>query len=239
MKNLILFMSFLLALPFLAQEMEDETPQKSIEWGVKAGINMAFIPEVFDELKDNKSKIRFNGGVFMNFSLSDRFQIQPELEYSLRGTNALFIWEDDLFTEGIDVHGDLNLNYIVLPVMVRYLFNDNIYIGLGPYLGFLVKDYVEVYTASYVEEQFGVSAHEEGTLDEVADALRDAGYPLDADANKTDFGINIESGYVFPNNLGINLRYSQGISKILKGREEKIKGSPRNQVFFVGLDYRF
>ena len=58
------------------------------QFGLKAGMNVSSLSDDAT-MDDNKSKIGFNAGVFMNAPLAESFSIQPELLYSQMGNKAI------------------------------------------------------------------------------------------------------------------------------------------------------
>ncbi len=239
MKYLIIISLLGLCIWGYAQENVEVQSESKINMGIKAGANFAFVPEVLEEVKDNNTKIRFNGGIFADFMINEKFSVVPMLEYSLKGTDALFLMRDDVFVEGIDIHADFSLDYISIPVLFRFNAYKGFYLSLGPYIAFMIKDQAHLYTPDYVEEEYNASINTEGTLEEIDRALQELGYPLNVKINRTDIGVYFDLGYRFNNGLGINGSYAQGLRNIIEGRDDNFNVSPKNQVFFIGLEYAF
>ncbi len=236
MKNNLCGILLFLSLFFWAQSSGETSNSQKVFYGLKSGLNFAFVPEILDEVKENHTKIRFNGGLFADIYLNDKFMLSPLIEYSLKGTDAVFILRNDTFTEGIEINADFSLDYISIPVIGRYKVYDNFYIGLGPYIAFMVKDKAHVYTSQATEDQYNASIDTEGTLEEIDERLSQLDHPLNATINRTDIGVYFDGGYRLNNGLGINMSYAQGLRNIVEGGED-LNVSPKNQVFFVGLDY--
>ena len=74
-------------------------------FGVKGGLNLANLSG--DELVDNSMKIGFAGGVFMCYSFTEIFAIQPELLFSMKGAK----WGKN--------DEDLALNYFEIPLLFK------------------------------------------------------------------------------------------------------------------------
>ncbi len=239
MKSVIGIIALFSSALIWSQENVEIQSDSKFNLGIKIGANFAFVPEVLEEVKENHTKIRFNGGVFLDYSVNDHFSIVPMIEYSLKGTDALFILTDDTFPEGVDINAEFSLDYLSFPVLFRYQVYKRFYLGLGPYIAFMVKDKAHVYTPDYVFEQYNARIDTEGTLEETDRALEEIGYPLNVKINRTDLGLYFDIGYRFNNGLGINGSYAQGLRSIIEGRDESFKVSPKNQVFFLGLDYAF
>lgn len=95
-----------------------------LKFGVKGGVNLS---NVSGDVDQNKMKIGFMVGGFANYAINDQLAIQPELMFAQAGCKY-------------DVDGDpkLELNYIVLPVMVKYSFGA-INLQAGPQFGYLLS----------------------------------------------------------------------------------------------------
>ena len=91
------------------------------KYGVKGGLNMSN----FSNADGSSSLLAFHLGGFAEFKVSDKFAVQPELLYSAQGAK---------FTEG-----NLNFNYINIPVMAKYYVADAFSIEAGPQIGFLMS----------------------------------------------------------------------------------------------------
>lgn len=103
----------------------------------------------------------------------------------------------------------LNMDYIAVPVMLQYNLIPNLYVEAGPQFGFLI------------------SAKGKGN-----------GGSVDVKDNfKTfDFGLGLGAGYYFTQNIGVNVRYTAGLSDIPKNNNGD---ASRNGVFQLGLAYKF
>jgi hypothetical protein len=89
-------------------------------FGVKSGINIA------NSCNSNtNSRISFHLGATVEFSISDKLSLQPELVYSAQGAKNSDI--------------TINTDFINVPVMVKYYVIDNLSIEVGPQIGFLIK----------------------------------------------------------------------------------------------------
>ncbi len=112
-------------------------------------------------------------------------------------------------TEGakIDGGGTINLGYINLPVMFQYRKSG--FIGeLGPQIGFLAS----------------AKAKFEGETEDIKESF-----------NSTSFAVNFGAGYQMESGLGFGVRYSLGLSNIIKESGSDAKTS----VISLGLHYNF
>lgn len=96
-----------------------------LQYGVKAGLNMA---NVSGDIDDTKMKLGFMIGGFANYGINEQLSVQPELMFAQAGCKMEILDEDVKFS----------LNYLVLPVMVKYSFG-NINLQAGPQFGFLLS----------------------------------------------------------------------------------------------------
>ena len=76
-----------------------------------------------------ESRIGFHAGAELVFMFSDVFGIQPEVLYSSQGSDY----------EDIDFTGTVTLDYIVIPILLRYMLFENFYALAGPQLGILLS----------------------------------------------------------------------------------------------------
>lgn len=159
---------------------------------------------------DSKSKVGFYAGAFVNVPISEVFSIQPEVVYSQQGAKA-----KDKYYFGAIAVTDIKqiLGYINVPIMVQYNATPKFYLEAGPEFGFLIN--------AKAKENF-------------------MGTPLSRD-NKTllntfNFGAGIGLGYKFTPNLGVNVRYIAGLTKIVKN---EYGDDSKNTNFQLGINYYF
>ena len=167
-------------------------------FGIKAGFNSFNITN--DPGDEYDSRSGFYAGLFTHIHLSPQFALQPELLYSQKGTSNI-----DL---GV-VDADLKLDYLSIPVMVQYMFDNGFRIEAGPQLGFLLN------------AKLDAGADEEDVKD---------------DFKSVDFGIGAGLGYIHvPSGFGVNARYNLGLTNI----SESDAVESNNRGFQIGLFYQF
>lgn len=149
-------------------------------FGIKGGVNVSTIQSDLNL----DSRLGLHLGALAHIHLSPQWALQPELVYSSEGarqdvTNGNVAWKND---------------YINLPVMVQYMFNNGFRIEAGPQFGYLVS--------STIEDD-----------DDVED-----------DANDTFKSANVSLGvglsYLSYSGLGVGARYNLGLSEINEGPRE-------------------
>jgi hypothetical protein len=147
--------------------------QAHVEWGIKGGLNLATLRAPGEQ----DMRTSFYLGGLAHIHLSREFAIQPELEYSGQG---------EKYTIGNTEHA-LRLNYLNLPVLVQYMFEDGFRVETGPQFGMLL-------TARDIAGPNSV---------EVTD-----------DFNRMDFSWVFGAGYLCHSGFGVDVRYNLGISNI-------------------------
>ncbi len=95
---------------------------QSIDFGLKLGANFSTLTDA----SGLKNKTGFVAGAFLGIKFNDNFAIQPELLYSQQGAK---------FSPG-----DFNLDYVNVPVVVKYYLIQGLNLQAGPQFGFLVND---------------------------------------------------------------------------------------------------
>lgn len=85
------------------------------QFGIRSGVNIAN----FDGY-DFNSRVGYYLGVYYNKSIKDKISVEPGVFYSEKGYKAT----SPIITE--------NLNYIDIPVLVRYHINETFNVFLGP-----------------------------------------------------------------------------------------------------------
>ena len=113
---------------------------QGIDFGFKAGPNIASQKITGDYKMDTRAKIGFHGGVFFVWMFSEKIGLQPELLFSIQGSIAT----------GITYDYRITTNYATIPVLARYNINDMFSVHAGPQLGILVRG----------EEEFDGDTHD-------------------------------------------------------------------------------
>jgi hypothetical protein len=161
--------------------------------GVKGGLNFYNL----DGSGKSDLKTGLNLGLLSHIHLTNQFAFQPELMYSAQGTKL----------GGSD--NSLNLDYINIPLLFQYMFDNGFRIHAGPQVGFLVN----------------AKAKSGNTSVDVKD-----------DYNSVDLGLSIGGSYVFTETgFGIDARYNHGLSNIYDSNVL----DATNRGFQLGVFYLF
>lgn len=171
MKNILL-----VGLAFILAKSSDA----QVQAGLKAGLNLANIYIEGDE--DSRARTAFHAGGLLNIALPNKLFLQPELLYSVKGKRTL--------ATAFNNEARLSLNYIAVPLLVGYRYNNNFSVALGPEFGFLTS----------VNSKFN------GINNDVSAFYR-----------KFDVGIELSLAYSFTKALGLDLRYNYGFKNLING----------------------
>lgn len=171
---------------------------REAEFGVKGGFNMS---NMYTENADDENIIYgFNAGVYGTFPLTEHIAIQPELYFTTKGS------ELDYNNNFVTGSAKFRLEYIQLPVMIKFNLTDNFNVHFGPYGAYLVGAKIKSENDQNIFE-----FEEELNTD---------------DFEKFEFGLSLGIGFDF-DPLSIGLRYDYGLTTV--GKEQNIMGT--NYVF--------
>jgi Outer membrane protein beta-barrel domain len=95
--------------------------------GIKAGLNVYTLHN--DNGPSYDARAGFHAGFLAHIHVDRQFAIQPEIVYSSQG--ARYTVANTEFR--------LNLDYINVPVLFQYMFNNGFRIEAGPQVGFLIN----------------------------------------------------------------------------------------------------
>lgn len=167
---------------------------RSVYFGIKAGVN---ISNVEDKATANTTTlVGYHAGILAHCHLSTNLAVQPEVLFSSQGAQY-------------PNFGKEKLNYLNVPVLLQYMFDQGVRVETGPQVGFV--------TSAKLERSSG------GTTD-IKYQLKNA-----------DFGWVIGLGYLSTAGLGIDARYNLGLTNISKDNQFNVK----NRVWQFGLFYQF
>ncbi|MEJ7588564.1 MAG: porin family protein [Ferruginibacter sp.] len=166
--------------------------------GVKGGLNLYTIKQAQGINYD--AKVGFNAGLLAHIHLVKHVALQPEIVYSRQGGKG----------SGAGVAFERNLDYINVPVLAQYMFDNGFRIEAGPQVGILVN------------------------------ATHKSGNTLTTDVKSfyktADVGLAGGISYVHPaSGFGVDLRYNLGLSNINK--DNNVKST--NQGGQLGIFYLF
>lgn len=163
------------------------------KFGVKAGLNLATVTGSGGEMKPG-----FSGGFLAHVHVTPAFSLQPELIYSNQGTK----YNDN---------DKLRLNYINLPVLLQYNFDNGFRLQGGPQVGFLL---------------------------DAKRKVNDVEIDQSDSYKSIDFSIPLGVSYLGYSGFGFDGRYNLGISKLLKNSSANVRNSVLHFGLFYLFDHR-
>ncbi|MCC5907571.1 MAG: PorT family protein [Balneolaceae bacterium] len=166
---------------------------QNINIGTKIGLNSYTFDN--DSGQGFDSNLGLHAGLLGHIHLNRQFGLQPEIVYSMQGA-----------TSG---NTNLNLDYINIPVLFQYMFDNGFRIQAGPQIGLLVR---------------AKAVNNSTTID-----IKD-------DFKSIDAGLSFGASYIHtPTDFGIDLRYNLGLTDI--SESSSVKSTSRG--FQIGIFYLF
>ncbi|WP_264537135.1 porin family protein [Flavobacterium sp. N1736] len=210
-KSIIILCTLFLSVTVIAQT-------KKVKLGVKAGLNIASL--TFDESELNSSgKTGFRAGVMVEIPMSKNFSLQPELLYSQQGTKVSFSDQD---VTNSNYKSTIKLNYLNIPVMLKYYVIKDLSLQAGPQIGILLKA-----NNKYKDNFLGYENQESFNLKEYSSGI--------------DTSVNFGLGYQFKDKFYTDLRYNLSYSNVFKKGDINhfIDNDMKNRVFQITIGYFF
>lgn len=149
---------------------------------IKAGVNLADLKLEGVNNDGTDTRVGLHAGLGAHFHLAPEIAIQPELMYSQEGAKV-----------GSDI---TKLDYVNIPIMLQYMFNNGFRLEAGPQFGFLVNSKLK---------------YEDG---------REVN--LDSRYKTPNVGLGFGVNYLSYSGLGVGARYNLGLSHIGEGTEQDI-----------------
>jgi hypothetical protein len=166
-------------------------------FGIKGGLNVYTIHS--DNNSGYDSKTGFHLGLISHIHIKRQFALQPEITFSTQGAQS---------TSG-STTTKLNLNYVNLPLMFQYMFDNGFRLQAGPQIGFLTG---------------------------AKSAVNNTDTGITNNYKVFDLGIGVGASYVHPpSGFGVDARYNLGLNNINDNGPENLY----NRGFQVGVFYLF
>lgn len=171
--------------------------------GIKGGLNLSNL--YIDQAEDDKARVGWHAGVYGQLFASEAFAIQPEVNFSTKGTGVTRIDATSARYES-----KFNLSYIDIPVLAVFKLGNVAEIHAGAYWAYLLR--------AEIRNNRGNPDNEFTTQD------RD---------NFDDWDYGLVGGIGF--NLGeaaqLGVRYNYGLNEIADSRgARRVFGDSKNQV---------
>ncbi len=172
-------------LAFLSAFLIFTANAQKAHFGVKGGLNVSSLH--FEDNTSYDSKIGLHAGLLAHIHASKVWAIQPEVFYSSEGAKTR-VGNSDV---------KINLNYINVPVLLQYMFDNGVRLEGGPQIGFLVNAKTKTSNATVDNNNF----------------------------KSTAFSIPLGVGYLTTDGLGFDARYVFGLSNINENKNPTIQSN--------------
>ncbi len=171
--------------------------------GIKGGLNLSNL--YAKDVHDDKARIGWHAGVFGQLFANEAFAIQPEVNFSTKGTGVTWVNSNSARFET-----KFNLSYIDIPVLAVFKLGDFAEIHAGAYWAYLL--------GAEIRNNDNDPSNEFDTID------RD---------NFSDWDYGLAGGIGF--NLGqaaqLGVRYNYGLNNIAESPgARRLFGNSKNQV---------
>lgn len=170
--------------------------QEETRLGVKGGFNLATI----NKLPNASMRFSVNLGGKVNVFLKEKMSLQPEIYISWQGARSTFDGSKS----------KINLTYLNIPVVYKYIFNPKIMAHAGLQMGALL-------TAKEKDSSGKRSIQD--------------------DLKTTDFGILLGGEYFITEDISAELRFNLGLKNIVDNPNYDHK--MKNMTFQIGGSYYF
>jgi hypothetical protein len=183
----------------------DKLNSPNIEFGLEGGANFSTISNL-----DSDARTDFNLGFYFDFNLKNPSWIfnTGVIVKSTMGAEGIAVYSlNDAKLDAVFADGSIKrkINYFNVPLMIKYKFDNNIYVKAGTQLG-LLSTAKDVFEQNYNGDDV---VYEKNIRDKI---------------HVVDAGLLIGAGYRIKTKYGMNLglQYYYGLVPLLKG-----EGSPK------------
>lgn len=188
--------------------------------GFKAGVNLSSIQGSGYTDPDQKLFMGLDIGGLVNYSINQKFSLQPELFFSQEGTQ----WKS------ADYDQKNRLNYLNIPLLVQYSTPSGFFAQTGPQMGLLVSAKMK-----YKENRSAGGIVEVASQDEEnPDGLKIQKVNIKNSYARSPVSWVFGAGYIHESGFGINARYNIGLSNILMKTSVT---SIHSRIFNIGITY--
>lgn len=188
----------------------DKLNSDGLEFGLEGGFNWSNI----SGLETNDRLSTFNLGFYFDITLKNQWNLYTGvLVKSKLGTDELST--NDLVFLGLSPYEEngtysQKINYFIVPALLKYNFENRMYLELGPQFGLKYKSWIEF------------NSNENNKEIKIKDFKKDQ-------INVIDAGITIGTGYklMTENGMTLGLKYYYGLTNVYKG----VDGTQNSSIF--------
>ena len=184
--------------------------QEKFTFGPKIGVDYT---HYWGENVEHGGHLNYQAGVFMEYRFTSKFSIAPEVVFAAQGGK----YEFKRNIEGIDVElkETDHVNYINVPVMLKYYVAPALSIDFGPQVGF------NVYSKNTIEGKVEKLKEKETT-------------DMKKYTKTVDFGLGLGLTYNITEEVFIQARYTMGLTKVFNLDDDSKNGNGQ-----IAIGFRF
>jgi hypothetical protein len=180
--------------------------------GIKGGLNLSNL--YVNEADDDKARIGWHAGFYGQLFASEAFAIQPEVNFSTKGTGVTRIDATSARYES-----NFNLNYIDIPILAVFKLGDVAEIHAGAYWAYLLGAEIR--------------NNDRNPDNEFTTQDRD-------NFDDWDYGLVGGIGFNLGESAQLGVRYNYGLNEIADSRgARRVFGDSKNQVAQLYLAFNF
>ena len=194
--------------------------QKKFTFGPKVGVDYTHF---WGKGISHDGRLNYQAGAFVEYRFSDKLSIAPEVVFAAQGSKYETTIDFPDIMWPVEVDAVNNLNYINVPIMLKFYVFQAISIDLGPQIGFNVHS---DYTVKSKEKY---------------DGLNYEGHWWDSRFfNTIDFGVGLGLTYNIASDVFVQGRYTLGLTNVFNNRISKDYGkNGKNGNAQIAIGYRF
>lgn len=214
MKGIVRNLCLLLCAGLTALAATSAQAQESPRVGFKGGLNLSNL--YAKDVDDENARFGWHAGIFTQLFSSEAFAIQPEINYSTKGTGVTYASAGD---NGVTFNHDqrFNLAYLDIPVLAVFKLGPAAEIHAGPYWSYLLH--------AEIRNREGDPNNEFNTVD------RD-------NFDDWDYGLVGGIGFNLGRSTQLGARYNYGLNPIADSPGAKrVFGNAKNQVAQLYLSF--
>ncbi len=207
MKNVFKNLSLLLCAGVLTLAASNAQAQEAPRVGFKGGLNLSNL--YVNDVDDENARLGWHAGFYAQLFSSEAFAIQPEVNYSTKGTGITY---GSIGTNGVNVNHDtrFRLQYIDIPVLAVFKLGRAAEIHAGPYWSYLL--------GAEIRNNDGDPFNEFDTIDR-------------RNFDNWDYGLVGGIGFNLGKASQLGVRYNYGLNEIAQSAGAKrLLGNAKNQV---------
>lgn len=184
-----------------------------VRFGIEGGLNLANMHTKVDmgsytDKQDGELKYVPKAGFLADLKICNHFSLQPGVFYNMKGYKRDYTMKGAVAGTSIKAEDNTTLTYVEIPVNLQYqVMGPHFFVGAGPYIAMCVDGHNKFERTTTVEG--GGSTYEEGKHE-----LRLGNDQANSELRRTDYGVNMNVGYMMNCGLFFRANYGLGLANI-------------------------